>query len=982
MRITFQNASENRMDSVSSGCRRAEHVTQAASGREQAAFRVEKNQSFVADARNRRSKAASLSDIQTGANATDVDALQDYMTVMSHTMSDQDYAKLQEEGFDFKNMDPEEAVTIVDKIKAELVRSGQVIAGYTDDLDMDTLAAAVGSQALAEAICQSFAQADLPLTEEVLNGAAKAWELLSQLEIPGEGTYHYMVDNELPPEIQNFYLAQSSGAEQELPRQARYYEEEVQGYYSRSAQENEGDGQEAAFLQDDKLLSQMDKLIEQAGFPLTEETRQAAVWLFAQKLPVTEEHIQQYQKLKSVEFPVTEERFAKAVANAASEGKYPLQADLAEQDTVYDRAVRLLERYRNVEEVRLHMTAEVNVRLLKSGFSIDTAPIEEIIEAVKQAEQEIAKQYFPGDHEAVEKYRNWNETNQVVEELPGLPAQLLGMPEWQSREIPEGQPEASEGTGTAGSESASLLQFYEEGKALGQQYEQAEEKYEALMTAPRADMGDSIKKAFANVDEILHDLGYEPTEENHRLVRILGYNRMEMTTENLEQVRMADRQVREVIEKMTPASVLKMIRDGMNPLEKSFGELNAYFESQSREYEENAESYSRFLYRLEQRRDITPEERDSYIGIYRLIHQIEKGDGAAIGTIVNTQAQLHFSNLLAAARSGKFKSLDVRVTDELGTLSRLIEKGESISEQIMRGFSQATDKLLTAASYSEEAEKAYVQQQMEEFRTAANTGEEAITMLEKGQLPWNAGNLLAAQALTGDRESPFGKLREKWSLQSFEKVWEKLEEKEAFQEEFSQAVEETKEAVEEAGLSREADSVDVREFRLLHKQLTITAALSRQEEYILPMDLDGQPARVHLTFRQGEEEKGIVSIVMDFSKEEHIEANLQLREGKVSGFLLGNSPEEVMKLQRTVDIFSSQIKEDASFSMDAQLSIVDTADKMGIGRRAAGRNNAGTAQRVRTAAAEAPNTVHADNRELYRMAKMFLQAAKDAITRS
>ena len=43
---------------------------------------------------------------------------------------------------------------------------------------------------------------------------------------------------------------------------------------------------------------------------------------------------------------------------------------------------------RQLEEIRLRMTAEVNVKLLKRGFAIDTAPMEELIEAAK-AEGEL-----------------------------------------------------------------------------------------------------------------------------------------------------------------------------------------------------------------------------------------------------------------------------------------------------------------------------------------------------------------------------------------------------------------------------------------------------------------------------------------------------------------------------------------------------------------------------------------------------------------
>lgn len=82
-------------------------------------------------------KGKSLIELQQEAGNIDVAVQRDYMTVMSHTLSEEDYARLQEEGFDLGSMEPEEAVNIVDKIKAELVRAGKNIVGYTDDMSID-----------------------------------------------------------------------------------------------------------------------------------------------------------------------------------------------------------------------------------------------------------------------------------------------------------------------------------------------------------------------------------------------------------------------------------------------------------------------------------------------------------------------------------------------------------------------------------------------------------------------------------------------------------------------------------------------------------------------------------------------------------------------------------------------------------------------------------------------------------------------------
>ena len=111
-------------------------------------------------------KGKSLIELQQDAGNTNVALQQDYMTLLSHTMSQEDYAKACEDGFDPRELDQDTAVTIVDRIKAELVRSGQNIAGYTDDIDLDTLAAAVGSDTLAQSIEEQFRATDIPLTPE------------------------------------------------------------------------------------------------------------------------------------------------------------------------------------------------------------------------------------------------------------------------------------------------------------------------------------------------------------------------------------------------------------------------------------------------------------------------------------------------------------------------------------------------------------------------------------------------------------------------------------------------------------------------------------------------------------------------------------------------------------------------------------------------------------------------------------------------
>lgn len=883
-------------------------------------------------------KGKSVLQLQQEAAGVDVGIQQDYMTLMSNTMSEEDYARLQEEGFDFGSMDPEETVTIVDKIKAELVRSGKRIAGYTDDIDMETLAAALGSQALAQTVAESFREADLPLTEENISAVAQAWTMANQLEAPEQGSIRYLLDNGLDNEIWNLYMAQNSGAAAGGTEAPAYYAEDIKGYYTRT-------GGNAA---DGELAVQIDDIIARSGRQPDEESRQDAAWLLDNGLPLTEKNLEQLKQLKELEFPVTMEAFAKAAAMAVEQGKSPLRAELSGESVgLYEKAARWDEYYhseqaweacegnltarRQLEEIRLHMTAEANVKLLKSGFSIDTAPMEKLISALRQAEKELAEQYFPQESDAVGRYREYKAAETAVRELPGLPAGVIGS-------FAEGQ------------SIETLGDFHTEGKALQYTYKKAGESYETLMTAPRRDLGDSIKKAFANVDDILGDLGQGLTEENRRAVRILGYNRMEMNLENLEKVKEADRQVQTVVEKLTPAATLKMIRDGVNPLEKSFGELEEYFAGLPEEYQSTAESYSRFLYGLERNHEITDAERESYIGIYRLVRQIEKTDGAAVGTLVNAQAEVHFANLLSAVRTGKAKSLDAKVGDELGTVSEIIRSGESIPAQISRAFTEMAETVLTDASYNETAEAEYNREQLAQYRSAlASADAECAAMLQRGELPAGADNLIAAMALLEDEENLFdGNTADE---NPTTELWQQLDRPEEFEESYAEALADTQAAVEEATFGSADSSLDVRHMQLCHKQLTIAGRLAQKQEFFLPLEIDGKMTRVHLCFEHNSYGSSQVEIAVRSGGQAGLSAELGFKDGKLDG-ILKNNGQEVMKTERIADIFRQEAGESW---IVGNVSVVTTDVRAAAG----GGMDAGT-----------------ENRELYRVAKVFLHAVQ------
>ena len=89
--------------------------------------------------------------MQQAANA-DTQSKKDFMIVMSSCVSGEDLQKMQEEGFTPGSVDVETYVTLVDKIKVTLAQAGVEVAGYNDDLDIETVEQIVGSRADAGAL--------------------------------------------------------------------------------------------------------------------------------------------------------------------------------------------------------------------------------------------------------------------------------------------------------------------------------------------------------------------------------------------------------------------------------------------------------------------------------------------------------------------------------------------------------------------------------------------------------------------------------------------------------------------------------------------------------------------------------------------------------------------------------------------------------------------------------------------------------------
>lgn len=969
----------------------------------------------------------------------DATARKNQMAVLANTMTPEDYRKAQEDGFSIRSTDSGTIVTVTDKIKAQLAKAGVDISGMGDALTKEQMEEIAGSLAAASQLERSFAMADLPATKENMTEGLEAFEQAGELAPLSKGTIKYMLDNHLDPSIANLYMAEFSGS----------------AAYAAPAEE----------IEFESLREQVEHVIMAAGREVNEQTLADSEWMIQSGIALTAENFSYMEKLAGLKLPLDKNETAQAIATAVAEGGRPGDAMLlpeytlaaqaehavevvteaSDEDIAYlvsnhmelsvenleqaaalrkqgaidpaetrdlieagsaaegadvsvpvtDSAFAFLRAKRVLEETRLAMTTEANRALLKRGISIDTKPLEALVEKLKAQESDYYAALLGESSEtkASPEAALFEETAQKVSDLKQMPAYLLGMREYSLHTVNE---------------------LHEAGHALQSAMEAAGESYEALMTAPRSDLGDSIQKAFANVDDILRDLGLEENPANERAVRILAYNRLEINEESVQTMKAADERVQRAFSNLTPATVRELIRQGSNPLDMDLDLLNKKAEAIRVENgETETERFSEYLWKLEQNQGISPQERESFIGVYRLIHQIEKTDGAAIGALVSQGAELTMRNLLTAVRSAKKSGMDYTVDDDFAGVDAA-GTGRSITDQIetayqadcmkdametltpvvMRKLLESPDwenytpeQLKQAlAEYALEmqeeeqaADDAYLREQVEELKQAAASDDEVYRFLTRYELPNTVENILAANRLLNRRNQVFSQVFNSDDVFSGEQVdFDAI--KEEILERFAHALSAPKEMAEaQEALAETAENVmktmiqdeegvtsmDIREMKLMNTQLSIAGKMAKEEEYAVPIMIGGEVTNVSLKIVRGTKRKGIVDIMFETKKAGKVAASIEAKEKGVSGYVAADQPETKRLLEANMPEIAKGFGEGLG---DLQVTYVSKLNFSRFSEHAALN---------RKADENGKQEYEAQTGRLYQIAKSFLESVKE-----
>ena len=537
-----------------------------------------------------------------------------------------------------------------------------------------------------------------------------------------------------------------------------------------------------------------------------------------------------------------------------------------EYNAVQQTAVDALEnrtQYLQLQEIRLRLTVQSGYQIMRMGIDIEALEMSDVIDELNQLEAKQTKPLLQEEQVAVtdENIGLYQQTMTLTTAIPSLPNYTLGA-------VMAYEEEATittvvqQGSRIAGSLYRSGAKGYE--TISGQLA-----SYEQVMTMPRADMGDSIGKAFANMDSMLMELNLELSNENRKAVRILAYNQMEITKEQVENIKTLDNRLMSIVQNMTPETVLGMIRDGINPVEMQLDELEHEITVQKEKNGDTEEKrFSEFLYSLDKKGEITSEERKSYIGIYKLLDRITSYSDRDLGALVKGGQDITLDHLLTSYYSRKKVGTETAVDDTFGMLEQLENGSDSVRNQIESGYVHLKEVLQNKTAEEEQE----VQQQLEEEIAALqDVDQDAIALVKALEQPYHPSNLLAAQNMLENSRSFYQNIAlelrnrgvsekdirtinndlEQSILSYLSEVDAQVTSEDTF--EAASPVEDYISRMDELLMQAESMSLTAKNLsamRQVHTMLRMNSQLCKEQQYLVPIALEQEVLTMNISVQQ------------------------------------------------------------------------------------------------------------------------------------
>lgn len=723
---------------------------------------------------------------------------------------------------------------------------------------------------------------------------------------------------------------------------------------------------------DEKVLAHMEnqlsKVIEQAGLEVSEDTMNATKLLVNNDVPATTDNLRKYMEMKPymgrtpeeagiperIQWANEQELKAKAqrlyenvksidikqVYNMYAEGKSvtiaaavkygQLSADKAgESAKLLQGQVALLDEnelakqgftdreaitaMRQMEEIRLSMTSAMAGKLIKKDMNVDTRELSKVVSMLKDIELKMSKDAFfaQGVEPTEENINLYQQVSSKVNAIGKAPVSVVAAPLM-------GEAFTIEGLHRRVESAADAKAFGGESRALGQtsiggQFEAVRRSYEAVGTAPRRDMGDSIAKAFSNVKDILQEMDMPVNYETERAVRILGYNQLEITEENINQIIDYDRQVNDMLNTFYPEAVIGMIRDGINPLDVPIDELNKRIrEKNYNNGVTEAKNFATYLRDMENQGELTPAEREAYVGMYRVMEKLGRSGDREAGYLFANGSRLTVRNLITAMRSRKAAGVDVGIDDSFGMLRDMTVKGKRMDAQIEGAFEtvavdEARDVSQVTSAYDRlsRAVESFMEENLVEI-SAINIRAVNTMLNQPGGVYTLVSELLSRMKFsTNTKAEMIDEETENMSasmsgedvpvdIASFtmESILEQLRGSEEMSLKYEDLRANLTELMYQWGATGTLTQMDIATIKTANAGFNIMSTMAKQDKFSIPIETEQGTKVMNLTIKKDGENSGLVQASMTTETYGELSASLKLdKDGALVGQVVSDSSE-------------------------------------------------------------------------------------------
>ncbi len=318
---------------------------------------------------------------------------------------------------------------------------------------------------------------------------------------------------------------------------------------------------------------------------------------------------------------------------------------------------------RQLMEIQLKMTEESAVRLSQKGISIDTEPLKKVLDELRKLEQEsYAKNLrMVGASDSPENVKQMNNLFSMIREISPLTNNVFSYALQHKNEL------NIEGVHNA----VKTAQLFKD--------------LETFATVPSTRFNDSFAKIKDQFKPLVEELGLNATEQNVRAAAILSKNEMDVTEENIISVKTVDAKITEVRNRLHPNIAASIIKDGLNPAKLHVDDVIKYIDDFSAKYADDlSDKIPELVAEMDRDKQLTDDQRDSMIAIYRMLNTISQNGSAALGVVVKNDIDLTLGNMLSASKyfketSGKKSKLDYTVDENFGSLEQIVRDESNIA---------------------------------------------------------------------------------------------------------------------------------------------------------------------------------------------------------------------------------------------------------------------------------------------------------------